>query len=216
MEFPVSDLPEAEAYNVFTQVLLPRPIAWVLSDNGAACGQERWNLAPFSYFNGISSSPPLVMFSIGDGMAGREKDTHRNLSERPEFAINMASSSQAGQLHATSEDLPRDVSETQRFGVELATWDWPTPRVAASPLSMACIARQFTRVGNTAQFVVFAEIIKLWIRPDVGSIDAKGRLLIDVAAFDPLARVGKGAYARLTEVFRPAAIIATAEPNTPR
>jgi len=203
MELSVEGLPEAEAYNVFTQVIIPRPIAWVLSDNGEHFGEERWNLAPFSYFNGITSSPAMVMFSIGDGMAEREKDTHRNLRERSQFVIGLASSAQAGQVQATSEELPPGVSEIRKNGIELTDWDWPVPRVTAAPLSMACIARQFTRVGDTLQIVVFAEIIKLWIRPDVGSIDARGRLLIDVAAFDPLARVGKGAYARLTQTFRP-------------
>jgi flavin reductase (DIM6/NTAB) family NADH-FMN oxidoreductase RutF len=70
---------------------------------------------------------------------------------------------------------------------------------------MACIARQFTPVGDSGQVVVFAEVCKLWLRPDVASMDAKGRLLIDVMAVDPLARLGKGAYARLTGVFKPAA-----------
>ncbi|MEZ5457744.1 MAG: flavin reductase family protein [Steroidobacteraceae bacterium] len=203
MEYSVTGLPEAEAYNVFTQVLIPRPVAWVLSDNGSEWGDERWNLAPFSYFNGISSSPPLVMFSIGDGMAEREKDTHRNLRDRSQFVINIAAVSQAQAVQLSSNELPAGISETRKYGIELVDWDWPVPRVAASPIAMACIARQFTRVGDTEQIVVFAEIRKLWLRPDVASIDAKGRLLIDPMAVDPLARLGKGAYARLTGVFRP-------------
>jgi flavin reductase (DIM6/NTAB) family NADH-FMN oxidoreductase RutF len=203
MEYSVVGLPETEAYNVFTQVLIPRPVAWVLSDNGAAAADERWNLAPYSYFNGISSAPPLVMFSIGDGMAGHEKDTHRNLRTRPEFVINIASVAQAQAVQLSSHELPPNVSETKAYGIELAEWDWPVPRVRESPISMACIARQFTRVGDTEQIVVFAEIRKLWIRPGVGALDRNGRLLIDVMAVDPLARVGKGAYARLTGVFRP-------------
>lgn len=203
MEYSVTGLPEAEAYNVFTQVLIPRPVAWVLSDNGAGAGDERWNLAPFSYFNGISSSPPLVMFSIGDGMAGREKDTHRNLRDRSQFVINIAAVAQAQAVQLSSNELPAGVSETRKYGIELADWDWPVPRVSASPIAMACIATQFTRVGDTEQIVVFAEIRKLWLRPDVASIDAKGRLLVDPVAVDPLARLGKGAYARLTGVFRP-------------
>jgi flavin reductase (DIM6/NTAB) family NADH-FMN oxidoreductase RutF len=203
MEYSVEALPEAEAYNVFTQVLIPRPVAWVLSDNGAEFHDERWNLAPFSYFNGISSAPPLVMFSIGDGMAGREKDTHRNLRDRPQFVINIASVAQAQAVQLSSHELPAGVSESKKYEVELAEWDWPVPRVKESPIAMACIARQFTRVGDTEQIVVFAEILKLWLRPDVASLDAKGRLLIDVMAADPLARVGKGAYARLAHVFRP-------------
>jgi flavin reductase (DIM6/NTAB) family NADH-FMN oxidoreductase RutF len=203
MDIAIASLAEPEAYNVFTQVIIPRPIAWVLSDNGAALGAERWNLAPYSYFNAISSAPPMVMFSIGNGMAGHEKDSHRNLRARPQFTICMAAAEQARAVHSSSEVLPPNVSETRRFNIELTNWNWPTPRVAASPVAMACVAQQFTRVGRSEQIVVFAEIQHLWVRDDVAAIDANGRLLIDVKALNPLARVGKGAYSKLTAVFRP-------------
>jgi len=202
MDVEFQGLSESESYALFSQIIIPRPIAWVLSDNGAERGDERWNLAPFSYFNGITSDPPMVMFSIGDGMAGKVKDTHRNLRRNPECVISLACVEQAKDMQNSSEDLPADQSETKRFNIGLSDWTWPIPRVTAAPVSMGCIARQFTRVGNTEQILVFAEITRLWVREDVGALDAKGRLRIDVAAFNPLARVGKGAYARLAEVFR--------------
>ncbi len=203
MELSVKGLSEPEAYNVFTQVIIPRPIAWVLSDNGDECGAERWNLAPFSYFNGITSAPPMVMFSIGNGLAGRQKGTHRNLTARPEFVISIAASSQAKSVQETSAELPFETSEVNRYGIQLADWSWSMPRVRDAPVSLGCVARQFTQVGVTEQIVVFAEIDRIWARDDVGRLDGNGRLLIDVKAFDPLARVGKGAYARLTDIFRP-------------
>jgi len=203
MEYAVAGLAEPEAYNVFSQLIIPRPVAWVLSENGSSPPDDRWNLAPFSYFNGLCSSPPLVMFSIGVGVEGREKDSLRNLRQRPTCVIGLASATQADDVQATSAELPEGVGEPRACGIELASWDWPVPRVAASPLSMGCVARQFTPVGHTRQVVVFAEIVKLWVRPDVGARDASGQLQIDVAAFDPLARVGRGGYARLGPVFRP-------------
>lgn len=203
MELSVTGLAESEAYILFTQVIIPRPIAWVVSDNGEALAEERWNLAPFSYFNAITSAPPMLMFSIGNGMAGKEKDTHRNLRRQGQFTISLASAAQAKAVQDSSAELPAGVSEAKTFGIELSAWNGSAPRVTQSPISMACIARQFTRVGHTEQIVVFAEIQRLWIRDDVGAPDANGRLLIDVKAFDPLARVGKGAYARLTDTFRP-------------
>jgi len=105
-------------------------------------------------------------------------------------------------MQNSAEDLPAGESESKKFNIALSDWDWSVPRVAAAPVSMGCIARQFTRVGNTEQILVFAEITRLWVRDDVGALDAKGHLRIDVKAFDPLARVGKGAYARLADVFR--------------
>lgn len=203
MEYSVNGLSEPEAYNVFTQVIIPRPIAWALTDNGDDLMEERWNLAPFSYFNGITSAPPMVMFSIGNGLAGRQKDTHRNLVSRPELVISLAASPQAKAVQESSTELPPGTSEAKQYGIELADWSWRLPRVREAPVSLGCTARQFTQVGVTEQIVVFAEIDRIWVRDDVGRLDANGRLLIDVKAFDPLARVGKGGYARLTDVFRP-------------
>ena len=59
----VSDFNPSEMYFLLRDSILPRPIAWALTDNGAELGEERWNLAPFSYFNGVTSAPPTVMFS---------------------------------------------------------------------------------------------------------------------------------------------------------
>jgi flavin reductase (DIM6/NTAB) family NADH-FMN oxidoreductase RutF len=205
MEYSLTGLAERDAYDALTQVVVPRPVAWVLSDNGSHHAEERWNLAPYSYFNSISSAPPLVMLSIGEGPSGREKDTHRNLRSRPEFVIHIASVAQAEALQCSAQDLPQDRSEARAYGIGLAEWDWPVPRVADAPIAMACIARQFTPVGDHGQVVVFAEVRKLWLRPEVASVGANGRLLVDVMAVDPLARLGKGTFARLTGVFKPAA-----------
>ena len=136
MELSVNGLSEPEAYNVFTQVIIPRPIAWVLSDNGEECGAERWNLAPFSYFNGITSAPPMIMFSIGNGLAGRQKGTHRNLTARPEFVVSLASSAQAKLVQETSEELPPGIREVRKYGIQLADWSWCMPRVREAPVSV--------------------------------------------------------------------------------
>lgn len=203
MLIPFAELSESEAYLAFSQIIVPRPIAWVLSDNGTgSLPAQRWNLAPYSYFNAITSAPPTVMFSIGDGMAGKIKDTHRNLRRDAHCVVHIAASSQAQVLQDTAEDLPAGVSEVHATGLELVEWDWPVPRIAAAPCALGCVATQFTRVGDTEQTVVFARIERLWMRDDIVSRDDKGRLVVDVARYDPLARVGRGGYARLGPVFR--------------
>lgn len=203
MLIPFDALPESEAYLAFSQIILPRPIAWVLSDNGAGSAPaQRWNLAPYSYFNAITSAPPMVMFSIGDGMAGKTKDTHRNLRSEAHCVIHIAASSQAQVLQDTAAELPAGISEVHVAGIELVEWDWPVPRIANAPCALGCVATQFTRVGDTEQTVVFARIERLWMRDDIVSRDTNGRLVVDVARYDPLARVGRGGYARLGPVFR--------------
>ncbi len=201
MDVKLEGLSEEENYALFSQIIIPRPIAWVLSDNGEGYGDERWNLGPFSYFNGITSEPPMVMFSIGDGMANKVKDTHHNLKNNPECVISLACVEQAKDMQNSSEDLPHGESEVKKFNIGLTSWDWSVPRIEGAPVSMGCIARQFTRVGKTEQILIFAEITRLWVRDDVGKYDDNGKLRVDVKAFNPLARVGKGAYAKLSDVF---------------
>ena len=206
MEFALEGLTESDAYYAFAQVLVPRPIAWVLTDNGPLVADgdasNRWNLAPFSYFNAITSAPPMVMFSIGNGMAGREKDTHRNLRTQPHCTICLASADQARAVQATADELPPGVSEVRHAGLDLCDWAGQLPRITSAPVAMACTATQFTRVGTTEQIVVFATVQRLWLRDDVGTVDERGRLRIDVAAFNPLARLGRGGYAPLGPAFR--------------
>lgn len=204
MLIPFAQLDEGETYLAFSQIIVPRPVAWVLTDNGeGAPGDGRWNLAPFSYFNGVTSAPPMVMFSIGDGMAGKLKDTHRNLRRDPHCVIHIAGFSQAQAVQDSSAELPWGVSEVRECGLSVVDWEWPLPRLEAAPAAMGCVATQFTPVGDTDQTIVFARIEQLWMRDDIVSRDAKGRLVIDVAAYDPLARVGRGGYARLGTVVRP-------------
>ena len=84
MDVKLEGLSEEENYALVSQIIIPRPIAWVLSDNGEEHGDERWNLGPFSYFNGITSEPPMIMFSIGDGMANKVKDLQTQVENQTE------------------------------------------------------------------------------------------------------------------------------------
>ena len=65
-------------------LVYPRPIAWVSTVSASG----RANLAPFSFFNAFSFSPPTV--AIGPGSRqGVNKDTLRNIRETAEFVISV-------------------------------------------------------------------------------------------------------------------------------
>jgi flavin reductase (DIM6/NTAB) family NADH-FMN oxidoreductase RutF len=70
-----------EVYFSMIQAVVPRPIAWVLSENS----NGSHNLAPFSYFNAVCSKPPLIMLSIGVRPDGTLKDTTANIAARRDF-----------------------------------------------------------------------------------------------------------------------------------
>ena len=86
MNFDFSELSTTNAFKLLSSVVVPRPIAWVVSQS--AQGQR--NAAPFSFFNVVSSDPPIVALGIGP-RGGQLKDTSRNILETGEFVINLVS-----------------------------------------------------------------------------------------------------------------------------
>ena len=119
VEINLEPLSEKETYALLTQTILPRPIAWVLTDNSAS-DDSRWNLAPFSFFNGISSNPPMVMFSIGSwDVSGKVKDTLANARKNKFFTIGIAKKDLVKQVQQTAMELPPEVGEVKEFGISV-------------------------------------------------------------------------------------------------
>ena len=104
MIFDPSEHSFQDTHKLMIGSIVPRPIALVstISKDG------KYNVAPFSYFNGICSKPPTIMFAPGRrGWDGEEKDTLINIRNTPEFVVNIVSESFAKQmvLCATDFDL---------------------------------------------------------------------------------------------------------------
>jgi len=156
------------------------------------------NLAPYSFFNSVSSDPPMVMFA-SDG----RKDTIEFVEATGEFVCNLAVWDLRAQVKDTSRTYPRGVNEMEAVGLEAA----PSvlvkpPRVKASPCALECKWLQTHRLtdvdGNPApRFIVFGQIIGVHI--DERFIKG-GRL--DTAAMKPIARGGYQEYFVATEDTR--------------
>lgn len=71
-------------YKTLTSVVIPRPIAWV----GSQDAEGVHNLAPFSFFNVISHDPPHVMISCVNPK-GNLKDTANNILSQKQFTVNL-------------------------------------------------------------------------------------------------------------------------------
>ena len=74
-------------------IVAPRPIGWIATVDS----QGRANLAPYSFFNAFSETPPIVGFSSG----GR-KDSQRNVEATGEFVVNLATRNHAIAMNVTS------------------------------------------------------------------------------------------------------------------
>src|SRR4051812_2984487 len=95
-------LPTRDAYAWMISTILPRPIAWV----STISLEGKTNLAPFSFFQGVTANPPTLMFVPVNTRDGRKKDTVRNIEQVPEFVVNLVPFALAEKMNACSATLP--------------------------------------------------------------------------------------------------------------
>ena len=197
MNVDFQDLTQGQIYHLMIQTIVPRPIAWVLSDSGGGS----WNLAPFSYFNGISSAPPLCMLSIGHKKDGSRKDTWVNIDERQDFVVHISSSEHADSVTASSRSLDHGESEVELGGLQTVPFEGSRlPRLVGPRVAFACRKHRILELGEGPQGVVFGEIHAAWLDDSIVR-QQDGRLRVDAVALDPLARLGGEEYASLGDVF---------------
>src|SRR3972149_159380 len=141
-----------EFYRLLITSVVPRPIAW-----GSSISKEGiHNLAPFSFFNALSATPPLLGFCRGIGSQElREargtgvKDTLRNVRETGELVVNLVPFALAEQMNLTAGEYEATVDE---FEVAKLTMR-PSPiirppQVAESPVSFECKDFQILDFGT--------------------------------------------------------------------
>lgn len=187
----------SDIYRVMIRCIVPRPIAWVstISPDGIA------NLAPFSFFTGVTTRPPTICFAPGRRpQSGERKDTLRNVEETGEFVVNMVSDDLADRMNTTSVDYPPEVDEFSEAGVTpLASQIVRPPRVAESPVSFECRRYDIIHVGEDGPgggALVIGEIVMIHIDDRVLN-DGK----VDPALLRPLGRLGGREYTKLGERF---------------
>jgi flavin reductase (DIM6/NTAB) family NADH-FMN oxidoreductase RutF len=185
-----------DAYAWLIGTITPRPIAWVAT----VSADGRPNLAPFSFFNGVTARPPTLMFSVANRHDGAKKDTIRNIEAVPEFVVNLVPFALGEQMSATSALLPPEESEFEQCGVAAApSARVRPPRVAAAPVAFECALDRVVVIGDgpLAANVVFGRILLAHVSD--AALGADGRP--DPARLDLIGRLGGDRYARTREVF---------------
>jgi flavin reductase (DIM6/NTAB) family NADH-FMN oxidoreductase RutF len=189
-------LPARDAYQWMTSTILPRPIAWVSTVSPAGVT----NLAPFSFFQGVTANPPTLMFVPVNNRDGVKKDTVRNIELVPEFVVNLVPFALAKQMNKCAALLPYGESEFSAFDVAPAPSDRVRPpRVAASPVAFECALDRIVHIGTgpLAANVVFGRILTAHVSDDV--LGPGG--LPDSSKLDLVGRMGGEAYTRTRETF---------------
>lgn len=155
-------------YSLFTGVIVPRPIAWILTKNASGIT----NLAPYSFFSGVNTRPPMLMVSIGTHN-GNKKHTSINLSLHKECVIHIVDKKHLDALNISGKTLDVDESE-----LDLLQLETENATVVSLPRLKHCIAAVECIVHSSQELpsndVFFFEVVALHIDENVlknGQID---------------------------------------------
>ncbi|MBI3242157.1 MAG: flavin reductase family protein [Chloroflexi bacterium] len=188
-----SSLAPRDRYRLLISSVAPRPIAWI----STRARDGSLNLAPFSFFQALSGTPPLVVISIGK-RKGAPKDTLRNIEETGEFVINTVTEELAERMSLTSGEWPADVNEFELTRLTPSPSEVvKAPRVAESPLNMEARLFQLVHLTGSDYALVVGEIVR-WHVAD-GYLAPDG--LVDIARIRPIARLARDEYTKFGEVI---------------
>ena len=176
-----NEIERAERYKLMAGNIIPRPIAWIVTENDGII-----NIAPFSYFTGVGGEPPLLMVSIGRKKPNLDepKDTFKNIKETKKATVCLVPLEMTEIMNKTGEELPHEISEAEKFNIELETIDKNFP-----PIIKGCKRAFFTELYGTfeneemATIPFFLKIEKMYLEGE----------------FIPAVRVAKS-YAKLCEM----------------
>lgn len=182
------------AYRLLVGCVVPRPIAWITTVNE----EGRVNAAPFSSFNYVATSPPMLAVNIARrASSGLVKDTARNIAATREFVVNVVTEHHMELMHRSAQEFAPEISEPEVLGIPLLpSLHVRAPRIACSPVQMECRLDQAVELGRGINTLYIGEVLAFHLSEAV--YDGKR---IDSVAMRPLARLGGPFYAALGETF---------------
>ena len=182
---------KADNYKLLTNLVVPRPIAWVSSQSPGGVV----NLAPFSFFNAVGSDPLYLIVSIGDNDAGGPKDSARNIRASGEFVVNLVTEELFDAMNLSAADFPPEQSELEAAHLHAApSVRIKAPRVAEAQASLECKLHSAQSLGANTLFI--GEVVMFHVADHL----LGPRLHIE--NFAPIGRLGSpSVYCRTTDRF---------------
>lgn len=179
-------------YRMLSGCVVPRPIAFVstVDADGAR------NVAAFSFFNLVGSTPPMVMLSVDLHEGVAEKDTSRNIRATGEFVVNAVTEEMAADMIHASVEWPPWVDEVDLVGFATLPSERVRPeRIERSPIQLECRLRSEHDFGESTAF--FGEVVAIHV--DERALD-DGKVLTERLGL--IGRLAGSAYCRLGDVFQ--------------
>ncbi len=183
-------------YKLMIGSIVPRPIAFVSTQNP----KGGLNLAPFSFFTGVSANPPTILFCpMVRGSDSKTKDTLQNIAATKEFVVNVVSERFAEQMNLTSAEFQPEVDEFAESGLTpIPSEKVKPPRVKESPINMECRLLQIVPVSSEplGGSVVIGEIVLFHVADEIFD-----NFRVDLKKLAPIGRLAGSSYCRVTDIF---------------
>lgn len=197
MQFDTESTDASVLYKLLTGTIIPRPIGWIstIDDQGVN------NLAPFSYFNMVSSDPPCVMFSTRRDN-NTNKDTLNNVLNNNQFVVNLVTKEVVEQMNTTSANVTSDIDEFELGNLSpIDSVSIQPKRVKESLVHFECekIHHYFIKDKNGIETacVVIGQIKVIHINDSILSENNR----INLEKYKPVARLAGSNYGILGEIF---------------
>ena len=182
-----TDLPSRDSYRLITSLVVPRPIAWASTWNEAG----GTNLAPFSYFAALSSTPALVGISVGARRDG-PKDTLVNARATGALCVNVVTEAQLDAMNRTSEEVGPEVDEFELADLEgLPSPRVDAPYVAGCPAVLECELRKEVDLPESRNVLLVLEVVGVILDPGLLPEDGYG---VSPDLLRPVGRLGGHGY----------------------
>ena len=195
MRWDLDQVGEAVAYKLLAATVMPRPIAWVVSQDLTG----RVNAAPYSFFNVMGSAPPTIALGLMADEKRGFKDTATNILATGEFVVNLVPEALVQAMNITAVDAPRGTNELDLAGLHTTeSIHIRPPRITQSPVAFECVALS-TVVTGPHQSVVIGRVLAVHI--DDEFVLNPDRAHIDTPALNLVARSYGSTYVRSHDTF---------------
>lgn len=194
MELDLTGPHRDDAYMILAGLVTPRPIALTTTVDL----EGRVNTAPFSFFNVLGDSPPIVGICPGDREPGIPKDTARNIRLTHEFVVNLDDEAIAEQMNRCSAALPAGENELLHAGLTaIPSSVVKPPRIAEAPASLECRCHSIIEIGDNR--LIIGEVLRVHVRDDI--LDPE-TWLVKPGTYHPIGRMQSPHwYARTRDMF---------------
>lgn len=196
LSFDPKTIEERQNYKFLIGTIVPRPVAFVTSvaEDGTVNG------APFSYFNIVSSNPPMISVAV-QRQNGEEKDTARNIKQRKEFVVHIVDEDNVEKINKTAASLPADVSEVEQARLTLAESKViSTPGIKEAKVRFECVLETALELGENGEVgtdLLIGKIVQYHIDDKI--YENNGR--IDIEELGAVSRLAGNYYAKIGEMF---------------